>query len=61
MKGYILDRIERITKELGVPMTKLCRNMDITPHSIYAWKKGEINLKPETVKRIDDYLSKYGF
>lgn len=61
MKGDLINRIERIRSELGIPMTKLCRNMEITPRSIYAWKNGEINLKDETVKRIDDYLTKYGF
>lgn len=61
MKGYLLDRIARIRDELGIPMTRLCRNMNISTHSIYAWKRGEINLKDETIKRIDDYLTKYGF
>jgi len=54
-------RVQNFLDELGVPLTTFCRKVNLSTQSIRQWVKYELNLSYETEKRIDEYLTKYGF
>ena len=55
------ERCENFITEMGVPVTKFCQNIKLSRTSLYDWKKGKLKLSDVTLKRIDEYLKKYGF
>lgn len=61
MKNNLKDRIDNFLTELQVPVTKFCRRINISTQALYDWRKGKLNLSDSTLKRIDEYLAKYGF
>lgn len=55
------QRCEDFLQELGLPITRFCKNIGITPQSYYRWQKGDMNLKEGREIFIDEYLKKYNF
>ena len=55
------DRVERFLNEFGMPITVFCKKIEISPGYFYKWKVGKVNFSEETLQRISNYLSKYGF
>lgn len=47
--------------ELGIPVTKFCRNINLSTFTYYEWRKGNLELSDERIKAIDAYLAKYNF
>lgn len=61
MTKQLKDRIDNFLTELQVPVTKFCKRINLSTQSLYDWRKGKLNLSDSTLKRIDEYLAKYGF
>ena len=55
------DRCKKFTHELGIPVTRFCRSINISTVGYYRWLADDLKLAESTLKRIDEYLSKYGF
>lgn len=55
------DRCKKFTHELGIPITRFCRNINISTMAYYSWQSDDLKLAESTLKRINEYLSKYGF
>lgn len=55
------ERCKKFLDELGVPVTVLSSKINLSPQSLYDWRKGKLKLSEATLKRLDDYLKKYGF
>lgn len=56
-----MERCQRMLDELGIPVTKFCRNINLSTFAFYEWKKGNMKLSDERIKAIDAYLAKYNF
>lgn len=54
-------RAKNFLSELGVPVTTFCRNIGISTVAYNRWQRNDLKLSEETVKRVSDYLLKYGF
>mgnify|MGYP003416203740 CR=1 len=55
------DRCKKFTHELGIPVTRFCRSINISTRAYYSWLSDDLKLAESTLTRIDKYLSKYGF
>lgn len=55
------ERCQKMIEELGIPITKFCRNVNMSTMSYYNWQRDKINLTEERLKNIDAYISRYGF
>lgn len=47
---------ERIIKEKGLTIPKVAKAAGIAPASIYAWRKGEYNIKLDKLRALAQYL-----
>lgn len=61
MAKQLKERLNVFLSELEVPITKISLRIKLSPQSLYDWRKGKLKLSDSTLKRLDDYLSKYGF
>lgn len=57
----VKERCQKMLDELGIPVTKFCRNINLSTFAFYEWKKGNMKLSDERIKAIDTYLAKYNF
>lgn len=55
------ERLQRFLNELGVPVTTVCRKINLSTRALYYWRDGKLNLSKSTLQRLDEYLSRYGF
>lgn len=55
------ERVNNFLSELGVPLTVFSKKVSLSTAAIRNWQKGILNLSDNACKRIDEYLSKYGF
>lgn len=64
-KGYeimtLKERAFKFIESLKLPVSVFCSHVDISRTALYRWKNGELNLKPEKEKIIDEFLKKYNF
>lgn len=61
MERKLIMRCEQFISELGLPVTRFCKNIDLSPTAYYSWRRGEMNMRREKQKEIDEYLKKYNF
>lgn len=54
-------RIERFLAELGLPKTRFCKGIGISTQALNARLRDDLRLSDATLKRIDNYLRRYGF
>ena len=54
-------RIQRFLNELQLPKTRFCRGIGISTQALNAWLRDDLKLADSTLKRIDEYLKRYGF
>lgn len=57
----LIERCQTFLDELGVPATVFSRKIGISSQALYEWRRGNLNLSGSTLKRIDEYLKRYGF
>lgn len=57
----IKARCEAMRAELGIPATKFCQNINLSTGSYHDWRRNKTTFSENRLKRIDDYLTKYGF
>lgn len=57
----IKERCKHMINELGIPVTRFCQNIRLSPHSYYDWQKEKVELSEKRLSSIDEYLKKYGF
>lgn len=57
----VKERCQKMLDELGIPVTKFCRNINLSTFTYYEWRKGNLELSDERMKAIDAYLTKYNF
>ena len=57
----VKERAKNFLAELGVPVTVFCQKIGISVVAFNRWQRDDLKLSDETVKRISDYLIKYGF
>lgn len=55
------ERCFSFIHELGIPITQFCKRINLSRTCLYDWKNGKIKLSDNTIKRIEEYLTKYGF
>lgn len=55
------ERCKQMIKELSIPTTAFCRKVHISTSAYYQWQKNLVVLSDAALKRMDEFLSKYGF
>lgn len=55
----IKTKCRKVTTEIGIPVTKLCRCVGISSTTYYRWLAGDLKLSEETENRIKDYIKKF--
>lgn len=53
------ERSKKFMQEIGLPLSRFSQNVNLSCNAVRKWLNDELNLKPETEKRIDDFLKKY--
>lgn len=54
----IREQAQKVQRELGIPTTKLCKRVNISPSGYYRWLRNDLTLSEKTEKRIRDYINK---
>ena len=54
-------RCEKFLLASGVPVTKMCKRLDMSTSSYYRWQRGILQLSYSRLKAIEQYLSQFGF
>lgn len=57
----VKERCKQFTSELGIPVTKFCKNIALSPTSYHDWQRDRAKLSEKTLTRISEYLERYGF
>lgn len=57
----LYERCENFRKELGTPLTVFLLKIGISKTAYYRWRDGNLALGKQTLARIENYISKYGF
>lgn len=57
----IKTRAKSFLAELGIPTTRFCFNVGISPSAFNRWQRNDLILSESTVKRILDYLKRFNF
>lgn len=57
----LIRRCCNFIDEFGIPITVFCRKINISTRAFYDWKSGKLTLSDNTLKRIENYIGKYGF
>lgn len=55
------ERIQTMLDELGIPVTRFCRNINLSTHAYYDWMLDRIDISDKRAESINEYLKKYGF
>lgn len=55
------ERCIKFMNDAGVPVTKLCKAVNLSTTALYKWRRGELNLSSATEARIDEHLQKFGY
>ena len=61
MNDAVKKRTRVFLNELGVTVTKFCKNANLSVSTFHKWNSGTLVLSKERLKSISDYLSKYNF
>lgn len=61
MDETIKSRCQNFLEDTDLPMTRFAKKVQLSTSAIYKWLNGNLRLKPETVARIDECITKYGF
>lgn len=61
MSEKLKQRCKNFMDELGVPVTNFCRNIGISTGTYYDCLRDKTHLSEEKIKKIENYLLKYGF
>lgn len=54
-------RCKKFIDDLGVHVAKFADNCGIGRSTYYKWIKGDIELTPSTLNKIDDYLKRFNY
>ena len=54
-------RCKKFIDELGVHVAKFADNCGIGRSTYYKWIKGDIELTPSTLNKIDEYLKRFNY
>ena len=57
----LIERCNKFIGDTGLAVTRFCRNINLSVTAFNQWRKGELNLKDETLNRIENYLAKFGY
>lgn len=57
----LINRCNRFFDELEVPVTVFARKVNLSTQSVYKWRKQSLQLSENSLRRIDEYLTQYGF
>lgn len=53
------DRTFNFIDNLKLPVSVFCSHVGISRTALYRWKISDLKLKPETEKKIDEFLKKF--
>ena len=55
------ERLQNFRTETEMPLSVICRKINLTTVAIHKWLKGKMNLTADSLSRIDAYLSRFGY
>lgn len=60
-QNTLRERVQAFRNELNLPISKFAQAIGFERSLYYKWIKGEFDFGSVKAKRIDEYLSRYGF
>ena len=60
-QDLLRERTKRFITEIELPIAKFAKKIGFSRELYYRWIKGDFDFSMEKVKKIDEYLRKYGF
>ncbi len=55
------ERCKKLIEAFDLPISRLCRKLEISRTAYYDWQNGKYELKPEKLARIEEFLGKNNF
>lgn len=55
------DRVSRYLDESGARITHMCVKLHMSTSAFSQWRRNVLNLSPERLLSIDDYLRRWGY
>ncbi|MBR4589525.1 MAG: hypothetical protein IKO36_02575 [Bacteroidaceae bacterium] len=55
----VKERAKNFINEIGLPVTRFAKCVDLSADAIRKWLSGELNLKESNIDRIDKWLRKF--
>ena len=55
----IVKRAKDFMDELGLPVTRFAKCVNLAPDTIRQWLAGTLNLRESNLKRIDEFLKSF--
>ena len=57
----LMERCAAYLKDSGLPITRMCAKLGLSTGAFYQWRRGQLNLTPDRLLSIDDYLKRWGY
>lgn len=55
----VIQRAKDFMNELGLPVTRFAKCVNLSPDTIRQWLAGTLNLKESNINRIDEFLKSF--
>lgn len=55
------ERCLSFISDLDLPVSRFCKNVDISSTTFYRWQSDDLRLSQETENRIKNYLQRFGY
>ena len=55
------ERVDRFLDALGLSKAAFCRKIKLDPSTLWKWRNGKLTLSEASLKRIEDFISSFGF
>lgn len=60
-KKNLEDRIDQLLSDSGIPITRMCSKLKLSPSSYYRWRNGELQLTEQRIEDMNNFLTKFGY
>ena len=57
----LMRRCKAYLEDSGLPVARMCAKLNISTSAFYQWRKNRLNLSPERLLSIDNYLKYWGY
>lgn len=60
-QDLLKTRVEKFISELNLPISRFAKSIGFDRTAYYKWMKGVYNFSAETLQKIENHISKFGY